>query len=307
MQTNPVKGNLKRHDSPKHIPWIFNWEIQDLIHPVTLRRKQLFAGFIGVCFLFTVSIFVWYNFYSAPGGKELVNKMVIAAGGMNTWHNINQGHFLRTHNFYGENGELIKTKKETFYFKKSPQGLKLMVNAVQDDDEVWVGRGRDGFWAFNKDVSVDPIKSSKELGMMCDSEFCDPLCASTMAFYRFSMPFKLSDPGVNPKNMGSFVLNGEDVNVLEITFDPEVGRDRWVFYADNETNLIRKIEYHHNTDEGNTHPEEIYWTDYQEVGGFTFSHKWVRYHSNGKLLEEYIFSDVDFESEIEDSFFNRHD
>ena len=42
--------------------------------------------------------------------------------------------------------------------------------------------------------------------------------------------------------------------------------------------------------------EEIYWSDHKTVNGITFSHKWTRHWANGQLMEEYIFSDVDFET-----------
>jgi hypothetical protein len=306
MKTNPVKEKSKEKKSGSRIPWLFDWEIQDLISPITIRRRQIFSISIIVLLLSSAGFLFWYNFLKAPSGEELVNNMVEASGGMDTWNNIQQGRFSRTHNLYNENGDILRSKIETFYFKKTPVGVKLMVNAVAENgDEVWVGRDENGYWASNNNKTMDPVILSKEMGMMCESEFCDPLCASTMAFYRFSMPFKLTDSGVRQRNMGSFTLNGEPVNMLEITFDPEVGRDRWVFYAAEGTNLIKKVEYHHKTDAGYSLPEEIYWSNHKEVNGFTFSHKWTRYHSNGNVLEEYLFSDVDFETEIDNQIFNR--
>ncbi len=61
--------------------------------------------------------------------------------------------------------------------------------------------------------------------------------------------------------------------VLNIGYTKEVGRDKWVFYADEKSNLITKMEYHHQTDAGNVLPEEFFWSDYKEIGGLMISQK----------------------------------
>jgi len=130
------------------------------------------------------------------------------------------------------------------------------------------------------------------------------------------MPFKLKDPGVIPSiasteinllnltSMGSSPI--VEPTVLEITYNPEVGRDRWRFYIDTNDQLIHKIEYYNISDKGETRPEEIYWTDHKTESGITFSHRWTRYWPNGKIMDEYVYSDVDFETEISDGFFERN-
>ena len=65
------------------------------------------------------------------------------------------------------------------------------------------------------------------------------------------------------------------------------------------------MEYHHHTDEGTTLPEEFYWSNHKTVSGITFSHTWTRYHSNGKVLEEYVYSDVDFDTPLDKHQFDR--
>ena len=84
-----------------------------------------------------------------------------------------------------------------------------------------------------------------------------------------------------------------------------MGKDRWVFYTDPKDKLIRKMEYHHHSDEGNDLPEEFHWSDYREVSGLMVSHKWTRYWSNGKVLEEYTYSNFDFKSTLPEQFYNR--
>ncbi len=86
-----------------------------------------------------------------------------------------------------------------------------------------------------------------------------------------------------------------------------LGEELIVALADLYPNdmLIRKLEYHHTTDEGDSHPEEIYWSDHRTVAGITFAHKWTRYWSNGKVMEEYTYSNVDFGRQLAEHFFDR--
>lgn len=297
------------------VPWLFGLEIKDLVHPITVRPIRLvYAG------LFTLSVaiagyVVWKTMFAPPSGRELVNEMVEAAGGMEAWNNLQQGQFTRIHNLYSENGETLQSNTETFYFKNTSEGLKLQVKSITGaGEEVWIGKDAGGYWASRDKKVVDPVLTARGLGMMCDSKYCKPLCASSMAFYRFSMPFKLTDQGVIPNlSRTDFAVLDYDpteflsVNplVLDVSFEPEVGRDRWRFFVDPDRKLIHKIEYYNKSDFGEIRPEEIYWSDHRTVSGITFSHRWTRYWSNGKVKDEYIFTDVDFNKEIDSAFFER--
>jgi hypothetical protein len=306
-RTRPQQKHRSSDDKGQgRIPRLFNLEIKDLVHPITIRRLRLLQASVILALVIAGGVIAWQTLFRAPTGAEMLDKMVRAAGGMDAWNNIRHGHFTRTHTLFSESGEIIRTKAETFFFKKTNSGVRLMVRSVTENgEEVWVGKDEDGYWASRDKRAVDPILTARGLGMMCESEFCEPLCASSMAFYRFSMPFKLTDPGVRPQNGGTALLSGEEHQVLDITFDPEVGRDHWVFYIHPRDHLIRKIEYHHSTDEGDSHPEEIFWSDHHEEYGIIFSHKWSRYWSNGKVMEQYVFSGADFETELPDEFFQR--
>jgi hypothetical protein len=123
-----------------------------------------------------------------------------------------------------------------------------------------------------------------------------------MAFYRFSFPFKLTDPGVKPEMAGTALLGGDEMMVLDVAYDEDVGSDKWVFYVDPELKTIRKIEHFANAEEV-TNPEEIFVSDYKEVEGIKFGHKRTYYRNNGQVLEEYIFSEANFNRDLSDTFF----
>lgn len=289
--------------------------VKDLVRPITIKRVQLFSAGALVLALIAVGYYVWENFLREPTGEEFVDEIVDAAGGLDTWNEIDQGQFTRTHNLYDDTGDLLKTTEETFYFKRTSEGLKLQVKSVGDDNsEVVVGKDDFGFWATKDNQTVDPIIAAKDEGMMCDSKFCDPQCASSMAFFRFSMPFKLKDRGVNASlastgfNIAELNLlggSGKEPTLLDISYDPKVGKDSWRFYVDPQDKLIHKVEYYNKSDKGETRPEEIYWTDHRTVDGITFSHRWTRYWPNGKIMDEYLYSNVDLKRELPNGFFDR--
>lgn len=310
-----TQNQTQQQKTEEKVPWWFQLEVLDLIKPITLKRVHILTTGFFLLVVAAAGYYVWENYLRQPTGAELVEEMIGAAGGMQTWNSIKDGQFTRTHNLYNEGGELLQTKKETFYFKKTDEGMKLQVKSVNDKGEVvWIGKDQTGHWASLDKKAVDPRETARRLGMMCSSKYCEPLCASSMAMYRFAMPFKLADYGVKPDlSLTEFrildfnpieFLNLEPL-ILDITFIPTVGRDSWRFFVDPNDKLIHKIEYYNKSDIGDTRPESVYWSDHYEEFGLVFSHRWTRYWANGQVMDEYIFSDVDFETVMEEDFFER--
>lgn len=304
--------------SKERVPWLFGLEVKDLTKPITVRRIRLLQIGILVAALAYGGHYAWENFLRAPTGVELVNEMVAAAGGEQAWNNIKSGQFTRTQNMYDRSGERISQQVETFYFRKTDEGVKLMVKATDKEGrEVIISEDKEGFWATKESLPADPKRTSGDLGMMCDSKFCKPSCASSMAFFRFSMPFKLTDFGVRPDVNNITALGLLDWNplenmdiksdplVLDVSYRPTVGKDKWRFLVNPETKLIHKMEYYNKSDIGTYRPEEIYWTDHKTVDGITFSHKWTKFWANGQVMDEYIYSDVSFNNQVTASFFDR--
>lgn len=310
-------GKVKKNEKIK-IPYLFNLELKDLTDPITIRRIRVFQLVLVISAITFTGYFVWEYVFRPPSGVQLVNKMVDAAGGMTAWNNIQSGQFTRTQKVFDMTGKQLSEQKETFYFRKTDNGTKLMVKTIDSEGkEVIIGEDDGGFWALKESSPADPEATSRDLGMMCDSQFCTPDCNMQMAFFRFSMPFKLTDYGVQPSvnNTSTFglldwnPLENFDLNtdpiVLDVSYIPTVGKDKWRFLVNPETKLIHKVEYYNKSDFGTYRPEEIYWTDHRTVDGITFSHKWVKFHSNGKIMNEYVYSDVSFNNQVDEDFFNR--
>ncbi len=296
--------NFPKGEENVKLPWETELEVKDLIQPITLRRIRIFQTAGALLLILVLFGFVWWSFIKPPTGKQIVKDMIAAAGGMEEWQNIRDGSFVRTHRLYDENGDVIKQSEETFFFKNNENGHQLLIQSkTNEGDQVRVGYDGE-YWATLNDEEVNPVEIAKELEFMCEGDGCSPLCASEMALYRMSFPFKLADYGVKPRNAGTTILNGEKVILLDVTFDPKVGHDRWVFYTDPSTKLIRKIE-HYPSLKGNVQPEEIYLSDFKKEGSIMLSHSNKYYRSNGKILEEYLISDVRFNSSIAADFFDK--
>lgn len=310
---DPVETKVKTH-------WLSGLAVKDLLNPITIKRTRLLQVALLVLVVAYAGHYAWDNFLRAPTGLELVDEMVAAAGTMEAWNNVKSGQFTRTQNLYGEDGSSLSQQVETFYFQKTEEGVKLMVEATsKDGKKVIIGQDKEGFWATTDALPTEPKKTSGDLGMMCDSKWCQPSCAAEMAFYRFSMPFKLTDAGVRPdvNNVSQFglldwnPLENIDLDseplVLDVSYKPTVGKDKWRFLVNPETKLIHKMEYYNKSDIGTYRPEEIYWSDHKTVDGITFSHKWTRFWGNGKVMDEYIYSDVSLDNQITEEDFTRPD
>jgi|GEM_PF-619274 len=318
LKRNNQSTQTEQKVGEEKIPKLFGLEIKDLTNPITVKRIRIIQAGVFFAVLIYGAYYTWENFLRAPTGIELVSEMVDAAGGMDAWNNIKSGEFTRTQNMYDKAGNQLTEQIETYYFIKTEAGLKLKVKASdKDGNEVVVSEDGDGFWATKGDLPADPKRTSKDMGRMCDSQFCNPDCASKMAFFRFSMPFKLNDNGVRPdvnnatalglldwNPLENFDLEGDPL-VLDVSYKPTVGKDKWRFLVNPETKLIHKMEYYNKSDFGTYRPEEIYWTDHKEVDGITFSHRWTKFWSNGQVMDEYVYSEVSFNNEVEEEFFER--
>ncbi len=287
------------------LPWKTELNIKDLVNPITVRRIKIFQV-LGISLLVLgLGFFTWWLFVKPPSGEQIVKDMIAAAGGLEQWKSIEDGNFLRTHRLYDENGKILHESEETFYFKNTEDGHQLLIKSkTHGGDKVIVGQDKTGYWASLNGNSVNPVPLAKDLEFMCDDEHCSPLCASEMALYRMSFPFKLADYGVQPRNAGTAILNGEEAILLDVTFNPKIGHDRWVFFVDPSTKLIRKIE-HYPSLKSNVQPEEIFLSDFKKDGKIMLSHSNKYYRSNGKILEEYLISNVKFNSALATDFFNR--
>ncbi len=307
-ETNKVKKGIQSKTNPGEvkIPLRHKLQVKDLVKPITISRMRIVQ--LLVAGLLTIAGIAYYYTYfiKQPSGIELVNTWIEASGGLEAWQNIKTGSFEREHILYAENGDILKEKKERFFFENINGEFKLLTNYTTPEGiDLWMGQDEVGYWALRNELPADPKKAANDLGFMCDSKWCKPDCAMKMTLYRLGMPFNIIGDGVLPNLAGTANVQGMKSNIIEVTYRPTVGNDRWVFYAGEENNLINKIEYHHKNDHGHSFPEEMYWSDYRPVQGIQLPHAWSRYWTNGQLLEEYRFKDFTFNEGLPENFAKR--
>lgn len=297
---------IRHDDAPVKVPRHVDHEIKDLVHPIVLRRAVLWRTGLAVVALAVVGVAAWYAFLRPPTGEALLADAVEAAGGMAPWNAIDGGTFTRVHTVFDEDEQPARVITERHAFRHGEDG-GIVMETTKGSDIARIGRSNDGYWATLNGEPVAPEPLARDMEMMCESDLCTPTCSMELAFYRFSMPFKLTDPGVIPTYGGSATLAGRPVSLLHIGFEDGVGGDRWTLYVDDETKLIRKIDYYENADLDavDTPPTEIYWSDHRAEDGLVLAHRQTYYRSNGTKLEEYVIQDVDLTSPVSDAVFGR--
>ena len=288
--------SLKNQDVK--VPRRVEHEIRDLVDPIVVRRAWLWRAGLAVGVLLIVGVAVWFAVLRPPSGYALLDTAVDAAGGMEPWRDVSGGTYTRIHTVYDEDEQPVRSIVERHAFDYL--GGKIVMETTKDGRVARIGRDGTGYWATLDGEEEDPEELAREMDLMCESDECTPTCSMELASYRFSMPFKLTDPGVIPTYGGAAMLAGRSVSLLHIRFEEGVGGDRWTLYVDDETKLVRKIDYYENADLENvdTPPQEIYWSDHREVNGLMISHRQTYYRANGTKLEEYVIEDIDLASPV---------
>ncbi len=294
-------------DDEVRVPRRVNQEIKDLVDPIVLRRTILWRIGLGLGVLVGLGLLTWYAFMRPPTGKALLAEAVEAAGGLEPWRLVEGGTYTRLHTVYDEDEQPVRVVTERHAFRYGDDGA-IVMETTSDAGHARIGRNNDGYWASLDGEEADPEELAREMDLMCESDQCTPTCSMELSFYRFSMPFKLTDPGVISTHGGTTMLAGRTASLLQVGFEEGVGGDRWTLYIDDETKLIRKIEYYENADEDavDTPPQEIYWSDHRIVDGLVVSHRQTYYRANGTKLEEYVIKDVDLRTPVPDERFARH-
>ncbi|MCW1953708.1 MAG: DUF6503 family protein [Flavobacteriia bacterium] len=69
--------------------------------------------------------------------------------------------------------------------------------------------------------------------------------------YLYGLPMKLKDPGTQAATLAyKKEFRGKQYWVLEVSYDPEVGKDIWFFYFDTQTYALRHYQFYHDLEKG---------------------------------------------------------
>ncbi|MDX1741631.1 MAG: DUF6503 family protein [Rhodothermales bacterium] len=90
--------------------------------------------------------------------------------------------------------------------------------------------------------------------------------------YFASLPLQLKDPAVRTRYLGTTEIEGHDYHKIEVTFIREGGgpdyQDRFVYWVDQETDLIDYFAYFYLTDGGGSRFRRV--VNPRDIGGFRF-------------------------------------
>ena len=183
------------------IPKQMNAHIRDMIDPIIVRRVTLAKVGVAVLAVLVVGAISWQLLFAPPTGEGLLAEVIEAAGGMQNWNKIEQGTYTRTKTIFDENGQPLEELPSIYSFMKGSE-YRLLIQTTNELGPIEIGFDGNDYWAMQNGETVDPKQLARKQGYMCKSEKCTPLCSAEMSFYRFSIPFKMTDPGVIPKYVG---------------------------------------------------------------------------------------------------------
>ena len=196
-------------------------------------------------------------------GAEVAREMIAAAGGMERWNAIRDASFaLRTTAFNtGPTGSLVTSIQAEF--TKSPRPTlrldvpqgKSIQTKVFDGLEAWMAV--DGVLLQRGDATYRRIRDS-----------------ARMYFLWIAFPFNLVDPGTTVEHLGTGVVSGQEVDLLQVRFGEESGTvatdDLRRFAVSRLTHLTVKEEYFLRGERENK--VETVYGDYHEVAGVLKDH-----------------------------------
>lgn len=102
--------------------------------------------------------------------------------------------------------------------------------------------------------------------------------------YLYGLPMKLRDPGtrINP-GVSRKEFHGKQYLVLEVSYDPEVGKDLWYFYFNPETAALEAYQFYHDREKNDG--EYILLEGEHRLGGMRLPKIRTWYtNKEGKLL-----------------------
>jgi len=139
---------------------------------------------------------------------------------------------------------------------------------------------------------------------------------SLTPYYFAGMPFVFADKGVNLQLEEPAIYEGEQYDMVRVTFGENVGDapdDYYVLYLDQETSRLTAIRYvvsypGYFPDGGHTQEKIMTYEGEQKVGGITFPEKhrtfmWEEDGSIGDYVTDTELMDVAFKPNTERSYF----
>lgn len=116
------------------------------------------------------------------------------------------------------------------------------VSAVQDGKKTF------------REITGTQCRFTNDEGQVVNSSTYDAQCDRTVMFrnyytYLYGLPMKLKDPGTHiDQTVTKTTFKGKEYVVLRVSYDKEVGSDRWQFYFNPETYAMEIYQFFNGED-----------------------------------------------------------
>ncbi len=160
--------------------------------------------------------------------QEIIKRSIEDAGGIQQWEAIQTIRYKKNFTLLTENGEIEKTFKQDHNYTLPSN--EYIIRSEENEDILFT-TGIDDQYARNKngeDLEVDPESLRKSINS---------------SVYVLGIPFKLLDTGADIKYLGEQELNGSNVDVIQVGYNPDLHKNHssknlWKFYFDKDNSRI---------------------------------------------------------------------
>ena len=219
-----------------------------------------------------------------PKVKEILQKAIAHAGGMEAWEAIRQLSYTKDFSLLLESGEVEKEYKQQHVYQYDPISIDIQSTENGQLIHTQLQNGQYSRTVDGQTVDVDPETLAKAIN------------SST---YVIGIPFKLLDPGAEISYEGQQALpDGQMADVLTVSYNAEKhenhsSTDVWKYYFHPETGEVLA-----NWVQTGDHANIIENLSFERVGGILFHkhRKSYRLDSLGNkayLRAEYFYGNYD--------------
>lgn len=231
-----------------------------------------------------------------PRARALVDGWVEALGGMETYHGFRSARFTLTTELYDPaTGRLRRARPRYVTLAKMGGDELARIERWTWSGDPFVVQGFDGeeAWAY---VNGERAPSGHR-----DAEQAIYVCRDV--FYWFSLPYKLTDPGVRLHHDGT---DEEGREVVRVTFGEGVGehQDVWWYLFDGEKSWPVEVRYR---EEGVESVDRLYWEDFRSVDGYVYPGRRVHVDERDRVTKVLAMSDVRLNPDVRAAHFSDPD
>lgn len=159
--------------------------------------------------------------------KKMVEEMVNAVGGVENFYKLRDVKYDLNYDSPGDGPDVVG--EERYIFDGELSQANLTEHGFLGMKNISEGFDGQNFWVKHNGA---PMNDEKAIGMATFLRKTN--------YYWFAMMFKMLDPGLNYKYLGEKKLGKQGYDVVEVTFDEQVGavQDTYVLYINQDTHLV---------------------------------------------------------------------